>query len=103
VQQLFRYFKNAYDSVRREEFYNILIEFGVVRLIKMCINAKSSKVPSGKYLPDMFSIHSGLKQGDALSPLLFNFPLEYVIIKVQRNQVGLKLNGAISLKLVLMI
>jgi hypothetical protein len=41
VHQLFIVFKKAYDSVRREVLYNILIEFGVpmklVRLIKMLI------------------------------------------------------------------
>jgi hypothetical protein len=38
-------------------------------------------------------MRNGLKQGDALSPLLSNFVLEYVISTVQENQVGLKLNG----------
>jgi hypothetical protein len=44
--------QKAYDSVRREVLYNILIELGVpmklVRLIKMCFNETYSKVRAGK-------------------------------------------------------
>jgi hypothetical protein len=33
-------------------------------------------------MSDMFPIRNGLKQGDALSPLLLNFAVEYAIRRV---------------------
>jgi hypothetical protein len=97
VHQLFIDFKKVCDSVKREVFYNILLEFGIpkklVRLIKMCLNKTYSKIHVGRHLSHTFPIQNGLKQGDALSLLLFSFALEYGVRKVRVNLVSFELNG----------
>jgi hypothetical protein len=56
VRQLFIDFKKAYDSVRGEVLYNILIEFRIRRklfgIIKICLNETYSRVRTGKNLSD---------------------------------------------------
>jgi hypothetical protein len=94
-------FKKAYDSVRRDVLYSILMEFRIpiklVRLTKLCVNETYGKVRIGKHLSECHPIQNGVKQGDDLSPLLFSFSIEFAIMMVEENKVGLKLNWTLQL------
>jgi hypothetical protein len=58
VHQLCTDFKKAFDSVRREVLYSILMESGVpiklVRLMKMCSNETYSEDHIGKHFSHIF-------------------------------------------------
>jgi hypothetical protein len=58
----------------------------------MCLNETYIKVPTGKHLSYNIPVQNGLKQGNALPPLLLNLSLKYAIRMVQENQMGRKLD-----------
>lgn len=76
-------YKQAYDSVHREELWKAMISFGIpkkyVDMVKLSNSKTMCKVKYLKELSSEFEINSGLRQGDALSPTLFNIGLEKVI------------------------
>ena len=59
----------------------------------MNLNKKCSRTRVGKNLSDTFPIQNGLKEVEALSPLLFNFALQRALRSVQANQETCKLSG----------
>lgn len=83
LHQLFVDFKQAYDNVLRVELWNAMIELGIpnklVTLTKISMEGSVSAVRIGRKLSTFFIINNGLKQGDAISPLLFNIALEKVV------------------------
>jgi hypothetical protein len=72
-------FPEAFDSVRREVLYNMLIEFWVsmkpVKLTK-CVYMKPMVKCICKCLANTFLTQNGLKEGGAILPLLLSFSLE---------------------------
>ena len=95
MSAIYRFLKRKF--IKRKSLYDILFKFGVprklVRLIKTCLGDTQSKVKIGIYLSSSFPIENGLKQGDALSPLTFNFALEYAIRKLEETRLALDMNS----------
>ena len=77
---LFIDFKQAYDRTKRNELYVAMKELGFetkyVRLVKATLDGTKCRVKVQNDLSELFAVREGLKQGDALSCLLFNLALE---------------------------
>lgn len=82
-------FKKAYDSIDRESLLSVLEEMGLdkktTNIIKATLTNTFSKVKFMGELSEPFEIKTGVRQGDVLSPLLFNCALEKVVREWNTN------------------
>jgi hypothetical protein len=89
---LFTDFNQAYDSIDRTHFYEILKEFRIskklMNLIRMKLLDSNGKVKTQGQLTEEIGIERGLRQGDALSTTLFNIVLEKVQWNIETNPNG---------------
>ncbi|CAK1604104.1 unnamed protein product [Parnassius mnemosyne] len=91
THHLFVDFKAAYDNVHRSFLYQAMMEIGIptklVRLTKMILKNSQSVVRVQTNVSEPFRTNDGLRQGDALSCLLFNIALHKCIrdSKIETN------------------
>jgi sorting nexin-29 len=80
---IFVNFKQAYDSINRQQLWTALRNFEIpeklVRMIEICNSYTYCRVRYQGELSLQFEVQSGLKQSDAMSPVLFNLALEQVM------------------------
>lgn len=82
-------YKQAYDSINRQQLWIVLRNFKIpeklFKMIEICNSNTYCKVRYQGELSPQFEVQSGLKQGDAMSPILFNLALEKVIRDIPIN------------------
>ncbi|CAG9560965.1 unnamed protein product [Danaus chrysippus] len=79
-------FKQAFDSVNRHKIFDAMRLLGIpsklVRLVEATMCNSKSVVAIQNDISDPFEIRSGVRQGDALSTVVFNLTLEAAIRNV---------------------
>lgn len=94
---LFIDFKAAYDSIDREELWEIMVEGGyphkLIRLLKATLDGSKCCVKIQNRLSEMFESKKGLRQGDENSTKLFNITLEGIV-----RRAGIMTKGSIFTK-----
>jgi hypothetical protein len=79
VQYLFIDFQKAYNSIHRDTLWKCMVELTIpatlINMCKACVQKTRSAVRIEGTLSSFFENKTGLKQGDSLSPILFNLAM----------------------------
>ncbi len=78
-------YNKAFDSVKHSAVWKVLENQGIGREMKVYIKLDREG--------EMFEVQKGVKQGDLLSPHLFNAVLEEVLKKLEWEGRRIRING----------
>lgn len=85
-------FKKAYNSIHKISLINSLKEFNLpqilIRVIEINITEIFVKIKVGTAETESILIKTGLRQGDSISPILFNLILEKVVREMNIHAQG---------------
>jgi len=94
-QYLFIDFQKAYDSIHRDALWTSVKDFKIptklINICKTCVQKTRSAVRIEGTLSSFFKNKTSLKEGDSLSPILFNLVLQKVIQSVKMVPSGIKI------------
>jgi hypothetical protein len=96
IRNIFIDYTHAFDSIKGNKIIDSLTQIKVppklIRLVKLTFENTTAKVKVNNAYTSEFRVESGVKQGDPLSPTLFNLVIDTVLRK-------LDLKGNISTQL----
>ncbi|KAI5707898.1 hypothetical protein M8J77_012165 [Diaphorina citri] len=98
---LFVDFQKAYDSLFRPKIWQQMRKFGIpeklIRLTKMTVEGSRCKVRVNGEVTPSFEVNSGVRQGDGLSPIIFNIALEQALEEVNKLDKGIHIGKKINI------
>jgi hypothetical protein len=96
LHHLFIDFKQAYDSINREQLLTGMQVLGIpkklITMTDMTLRNTRCRVKVQNALSEESEVNSGLRQGDPLSPVLFNLALERAARAIRMNPEGIIYN-----------
>ncbi|BHF74169.1 hypothetical protein SprV_0401725300 [Sparganum proliferum] len=87
-------FTAAFDSVHRESLWRIMALDGVpakiIAMTKAYYRSTTARVLARNNLSQPFGIRSGVRQGCILSPILFNYAIDWILGRALRDSDGVE-------------
>lgn len=97
---LFVDFRKAYDSIFRDKLWEKMQRFGIpkkiINLVKVTLKSSKGVVKMDGEYSKAFNIKTGVRQGDGISPLLFNIVIQEALDAASEAGEGIKIGTKIN-------